>query len=725
MSKGNSEVLSSFAEVDSEAVVTLLERVLGTLEPAELKDIEGDIRRHLVWALEKIAFVANTFECGAVLLLDLAVAESEDWGNNATGQFKALFPALLADTEAGPEARLQIIDDIIARGESSRLSVVVDALLEGAKTTSFSRSVGSEFHGSRPALRPWTPKVWKEAWDYVTECANRLAKLATRSDEVGARARAGLGHQFRMFVAHGLIEDVEKWTVKVATAHRYWPEALASLGDILQYDVDSLQPGVEARVRTLIKTLTPNELADRVQFLVTEMPWDFPGDEKLDFDTRGKRQVEAVDHLVAELLRDEKALLRFLPQLSRGNQRMASEFGHSLATRARDPFSWRGPLMAAIEAVPAKERNFSLLAGYFARLAERDPAAFEEFKQQAAESAVFAPALPLVCWSAGIRDSDISLVCKGLKAGLIPTFPMMQWTLGGKLAKLRPASVAPLFDQMLRMEQPFYSIALDLMGMYVHGQAARLNELRPQLRLAASFVGKRQKKHPRSQMDEYHFKELMEWILSKGSQDADAGAIAMTIAKQLVADPSDDGADLIKPLLRILLADFAQTVWPLIGQAIVSDRKKAWLFELTLGDSPSFDDKPNPPILGLPEDMLFAWCHAHPDAGPAFVARVAPVLTSRSPDAVGREFHPIVKRLLNDFGNRDDVLNALFSNMHTFGWSGSRTTYYALYEEPLRGLENHPIGAVRRWAKKMSLQMRRAVDAARDEDEEQQVHWGV
>jgi hypothetical protein len=39
--------------------------------------------------------------------------------------------------------------------------------------------------------------------------------------------------------------------------------------------------------------------------------------------------------------------------------------------------------------------------------------------------------------------------------------------------------------------------------------------------------------------------------------------------------------------------------------------------------------------------------------------------------------------------------------MRTFGWTGSRTTYYALYEAPLRSLENHPIGAVRRWAKTM------------------------
>jgi hypothetical protein len=61
--------------------------------------------------------------------------------------------------------------------------------------------------------------------------------------------------------------------------------------------------------------------------------------------------------------------------------------------------------------------------------------------------------------------------------------------------------------------------------------------------------------------------------------------------------------------------------------------------------------------------------------------------------------------------------------MHTFGWSGSRTTYYALYETPLRTLEAHPIGAVRRWAAKMLSGFRREIEAARTEEDEREAHW--
>jgi len=63
--------------------------------------------------------------------------------------------------------------------------------------------------------------------------------------------------------------------------------------------------------------------------------------------------------------------------------------------------------------------------------------------------------------------------------------------------------------------------------------------------------------------------------------------------------------------------------------------------------------------------------------------------------------------------------------MHTFGWSGSRTTYYALYEVPLRSLENHPIGAVRRWAHQMLSHMMAEIQSAKTEDDEQRARWDI
>ena len=84
-----------------------------------------------------------------------------------------------------------------------------------------------------------------------------------------------------------------------------------------------------------------------------------------------------------------------------------------------------------------------------------------------------------------------------------------------------------------------------------------------------------------------------------------------------------------------------------------------------------------------------------------------------------------MRRLLNEFGDSDDLLQSVSRNMHTFTWWGSRTTYYALYEKPLQELLDHPKLKVRRWAKNTLRQLDAEIDAARIEDEEERAQWEV
>lgn len=240
---------------------------------------------------------------------------------------------------------------------------------------------------------------------------------------------------------------------------------------------------------------------------------------------------------------------------------------------------------------------------------------------------------------------------------------------------------------------------------------------------AAKNIHKRPKRRG-SQMDSHHFEQIIGWLLKKGREDADARTVAIELANHATARP-DNAERLVKPLLPVLLTNFAPVIWPVFGRAIVADQAKAWRLQHLLGDSYSFADKKTSAILNVPEDILFTWCHANPEVGPAFLAQFIPVLESQRPQAGGNTLHPIAKRLLDEFGDREDVLKRLVGNMHTFGWTGSRTTYYALYEAPLRSLENHPIGAVRRWAKAMLGHMMAEIQAAKTEDDEQQAQWDV
>ena len=715
-------VLSSLAEANPNAVVALLDRVLETATIEDLATIAGDARRSLVRTLMTIAFHEETFEQGARHLMRLAAAENESWTNNATGQLNALFHVIAGETQASADARLRFLDDALAADDPRILKVAVGAVLAGAETGSVIRTLGATGHyGSRPALSPWRPKFWNEVWDYIGECLRRLAKLATRSDEAGLQAKIGVGHKFRTLVSQGCIDLVEELVETVTSASGpYWPQAHESLGRILVYDREGLDADVESRVRVLIGRLTPTDMAARVKALVTEMPWDYPIGEPLDYKEREVRQLAAVDELAIELLADPDRLTQFLTRLSRGSHRMTFQFGQALAKRASTPLQWKKPILDAYAGVPEGDRNFGMLAGFMSGLASRHPEVVDAFKAEAASSPTFAIALPLLCHQLGITPDDVSLVRASVTSGHLRTDLLSQWTFGGMLAKLSPSAVAPLFDLLLTRDDG-YALALDLIGMYVHGQRGRLEALRPQLLLAAQNI-ERLTSGRQNRTDAYHLKELMDWLLAKGPADQDACKVALTLAKKIVDLDAFDTTELARSLLPQLLASYSEIVWPILGEAIVSDRANGWRLEHALGDSFSFDVK-QPPILRLPPNLLFAWCHAHPDVAPAFVAGLLPILTNRDAENGSPSLHPLVIRLLHEFGDRTDVMRALTRNMYTFGWRGSRTAYFALYDQPLSALESHSRAEVRKWTKRTRDQLRRDIDETRTEEEERDADW--
>jgi hypothetical protein len=624
---------------------------------------------------------------------------------------------------------LQVLDELIAAADPLRIPLIVDALASGADLNGGFRTIGAETHGSRPSLEPWHPKLWKDAFDYVFACLDRMSDIALRHDSIGVQARAGMAHTFRTLADAGHIDRIEGWVKKITAVHAYWPQALDALGDVLQYDVEGMKDedgkkdAYVAKIVALMATLAPKGLASRARFLITEMSWDYPVGEKLDFDKRGKRQVEDVQALVKDLLMQPAELERLLPQFSSGSQRMAYAAGEAIAAYATEPLIWAARIEAAVLSVDADKRNFALLAGYYVGLNAKHPPVVEAFKRKAAMSPDFGPAFPILTSSLGITKDDVQLACEGLRARTIEPEQMINWSYGGVLAKMPAPAVTPIFDQLLSMPGYAYSVAIDLMGMYVHDAAARLEDLRPQLILVAKNVDKRPKRHG-SQMDAHHFEQIIGWLLEKGREDADARTVAIELANHAVARP-DTVKELLKPVLPVLLTNFASVIWPVFGKAIVSDQGKAWRLQHLLGDSYSFAEKKKPAILNVPQDLLFAWCHANPDVGPAFLAQFVPMLDSQRPEEGGNKLHPITKRLLDEFGSREDVLKRLVGNMHTFGWSGSRTTYYALYEAPLRSLMSHPIGAVRRWAKTMLDHMIAQIQEAKTEDDEQNAQWDV
>ena len=737
----HAEVLSALAEIDTSLVAERIRRSLRHVP--DLDAVRGDVRRHLVWALEKIAFHPDSFDEGAHLLLRLALAENETYGNNATGQFVGLFPVVFGNTAADGEARLVLLREVARSDDRVQQEIVVDALVNGSATDHFSRSVGSETHGARPTLSFWYPATTDEAHSYIQSCLELLVEFATGRSEVADAACVGLGRNLGSLISNGFIDLVEAVVRQVAPTYDSWPEALETLGWFMRHHSSKAGSEIVDRVRALMDELGPQGLDGRVRMLVTEMSWEYLWDEELDHEQLYLRQVGAVREFAAELLRQPEVLGGLLPRLSRQleprdgrhPQRMLYPFGQAIADLADTPLDWLGPITEALGEIPADERDFDLLSGYLGGIRKAHPDEVEQFKVRAAASDVLAPALPLVCWRLGIVASDIGLMLSALEEGRLSPWQLMQWTLGGVLADVEAPAVAPLFDALLDHSNSGYAVALDLIGMYAFRRPEVLEDFRPQLRNAAENLSRWDHSQHRGAIGN-HFGDLMKWILEKGREDPDARAIALALARA-IADLDDTTPEgivaarmieerMIKPVIRLLLGGFPEIAWPSLGQAIISDPLRAWHLGTLLGSRMSSDDRHDAAILSLPEDVLFEWCRAHPDSAPAFVATVVPVLTTYNRDAQERALHPCTARLIDEFGDREDVLQAITGNIHSFSVWGSPTGYFALYEAPLSWLrDEHASAKVRRWARATLRDIAAVSEGMRNEEDEWEARHDV
>ena len=706
------------AAVDASACA---ERIAGAIdEVGDLRHVGGPVRRSLVEALQRIAFCPESFDEGARLLVRLAVAENEPRiANNATGQFAALFPMVYGETAAGGGPRLALLKELADTQDPRQRKVSSEALLSGIKTSHFSRFIGAETHGSRPAMQPWHPDNRQEAIMYVATCVRLLAELAIADDDNGTSARTGLAHSLRELVGFGLIDIVEEVVTRIVEAVGGWTIAIEGLGDFLQFDAADASDDVRTRVAALMNKLQPDDLFARAGYLVTDMPWDYPCGEELDFHVQIERQLAAVQAVADEILKHPEVLAGVLPRLTRGRQRWAPAFGERLAMGVDSPRRWLELITAAITDAPEAERDFELLAGFIVGMANENPGSVAAFKHRLATSPVLVPALPLVCWRLGVVRPDIDIAVKAVRAGLLPPWRLSQWGSGGALSELSSSDVAPLFDTLLEHSPDSFSVALDLMGMFAHSVPERLDRLRPQI-LKAAQNAMAIRAWQADPMAPHHFETIMKWMLTKGRQDQDARAVALVLARALArGNVGDHGKDPFRSVLPLLLSEFPEIVWPLVGQAIVKSEEGTWRLRHLLEGPPSFgDDHKEPYFLSLPSETLFAWCEAHPDVAPAFAAAVVPFLAPPKDGACAGNLHPLYRGLLDEFGHCDGVLDAAWVNIHSFGWWGSLTTYFAKYKAPVESLLAHPRPQVARWARRMLRALDDEIARAQRNEEE-------
>ena len=733
------EVLACLAEVDAEVVAEYVERLLdGNPDRLQLGD---NGRNSLLRALGRIAFPAATFVVGAHLMLRLLGVEDGTDSEHMSRPFAALFPAIFGATEADGNRRLRFLDEAVATNDPPRMRHVVRALAAGCDPVGQLSAIGPEVHGSRRTLNRWHPATKNELAEYVGGCISHLAKLASRDDEVGVMCREELGGLIGSLVGNEFIGHVEDAIRRVADAGHRWTLALRQLHGALVHFPGSFDEATTTRVRSLIHLLTPTDLNDRVRALVTEAP--MPQERVTESTSEHFAALRTkIDALSDELLRTPGALRELLPKLSRGTHIHADKLGESIANRASSPLDWLDPIIGAVEHEPEAQRNHALFVGFVAGLTHRHRAEAEAVKQRVIESPELAPVFPEVCLRIGLTSGDVARGVEGLARGTIPSSALMSWMYPETLEPQPRTAVARLLDALLDHDATSFAICVNTLWMMLSNEdregkdtgetSLRIADFRPQVLTMARNSGRWSQRDfqfangtpdPRvsQRMTEWYLARIVLRMLRKGREDDHARETALAFSQALTHRRQDGWLNLygktLRPVLRELLSGFPGIAWQLIGGTIVSSPHFARLMALSLGEKFVLDRRVDPPILALPEETLLAWCHATPDQAPAFAANCLPILSAAGSDP-GQHLHPVMSRLIDDFGERTDVQEAFERNLLPRGPVSSMADHYARHEAPLEVLKAHGTPAVRRWARRLSREVRQLVADRRTDEEE-------
>ncbi len=748
----DAQVLSSLAEVKPDVVAEQIKRCLDYLDSQEL--IGESIWGYLVEALGKIAFHSETFKDGARLLLHIETIKLPSWKVDISSPFKELFLLELGGTEADGNTRLQLIDDILDEANKSgnilKLDLIVDALIEGCTTEWFSRNIGPEIQGSQKTLISWFAKSNQEWFQYIAGCIYRIGSLVLRNDSVGDKASLGFAGIISPLIRNGFMEEVRKIIDRVITRGDSQTTVLRQLKAIMVDNSSDIDDEILDWVRSLAKQLETSGLREQARILVTEAPMPEERDSELSSHDWFERRLVKVQSLAEKFLNDLAMLKKTLPDLSRGMQTMAEEFGKSLAEKASQPTKLIEPIVQTIVDSPKDARNYELLSGFISGLQIKYPEEAERFKNGASKSTELAPAIPLICRNTGISSTDIDLIIDAMESGILDPWDLHHLSFTWMLNNVVSTTVAKLVNALIDHSAPSFALAVIILGGVLADEnrernrtgkyILKLSDFCPQLLRLVQNAGRKGELHRVSfpqqngfgiTLDtmEYHLKELVLHILSKGSQDPDARKVALALARTIAYETHDDWFShwMAKPnsALTKILSYFPEITWPLIGGAIVKNPRIRFRMTYVMGLSYNSRRNQEPAILDLPEDTLFAWCEANPNTAPAFVAECLPVLNLDGNHSDGFRLHSVTVRLIDEFGELKNVQQSLETNIRRYSGISSTAEYYSRFQAPMDSLRNHPKLEVRRWAEKMCGQIKRLVNHAgiREAERELQNRW--
>lgn len=724
------ECLDRLVHVDADLAMATIQRVFGDLTDEELKAVNAG-RRHLVWALEKLAFRRETFDGAATLLRRLAACETETHiSNNATGQFKQLYQLYLSGTEAEPSARLLVLDDGLRSPNPKEREVCLEALNRMLDTGHFSRSGGAEEIGSGEHLEDWRPKTHGEIWDFIRAGVKRLIVIADSSDPLAARAKEILGSHIRGLISTLPLEEVKTLISRVVHHYGFWIEAVQGVSDWLYYDRRDAPKEFGKEVRVYFDELMPSDPVELVALYTHGWQADFKDpdteyeeekrSDRFDFEYASRKSLELAEVIAS----NASATDRVLDKLITSDAKNVFPFARRLAELSP---SVKRLFKTALSKAKQREEppNQQFFDGLIAGADVRDPDAARECIRIALRSKKLKKAAVSMIGSVKLQPKDINYVVFLLQSKDIDPTQCAFLSYGQRMAHLATKDILPLLEELeLHGTEGLWAV-LDIALMIHHGGKRKPSKpliklLRNTLMSQALFENP-----PRSNMDGFHLKSMIE-LLARSNLIGRPFARALVKRFLSICAPTMNNVfnvidSPVRAALKTLMTRHAREVWVEVAR-ILQGKDVLVRHRLEQLIQPEHKDHLGPGLLySLPASLYLEWVRKDAPNRALFVVKWLPLATKEEDGTL--TWHPALQDFIAEFGNQDHVLGAVSRRLHPRSWWGSLVPHLERQLRLVKSWSTHVQPEVRKWARRQIAAMVAQIEAEKQRDEENEVRY--
>ncbi|WP_312905900.1 MULTISPECIES: hypothetical protein [Sphingobacterium] len=705
-----SRLFRSFVEVNPIAVSGNFKRIFSALSTDQLLEIK-DGRRNIVWVLEKLCFDKRTFADSCKILFSFAVAENETWSNNATGQFLHLFNTFLSGTESNLNERWNIIEWGLNKIEPKYFSLALSAMKVGLNAGRFTRMMGAEHQGNKRLID--NEPTWEEIKEYRTNILQKLLEIIKLNNEYSETAGEIVANHIRSFYRMQMADLVIPFLKEIAEIKNYsWNKGLNGLKQSRKYEKELISEEILYETNNLINSLTKTDFSSK--YLALSNSYYLDSDERYSSDAVIKAFIDLADEFISSNVSWEETF----PAFYKNQQVYSYYFGKRIAELLKNDIAkierFISYSLEIISEIPRNERNLTVLRSFVTSSSEEVKKNFynhifqlEEFRQD-----LF---YYLSSDSSGSQYFD--LLFQLLETGVVS---ISNFSTFGFTSVLHPLSLEELevfCEKLFNSGDEGYAVIFDLLFDLGYGDESKKAMLLPIIKKCIKKLGFNRKFY--RQLDDYKWSEAIIGIIAYETEGDFAEFINRSIIESITWNNNYNLDPNIQRIYEILMKTHFDRVWPDLANALLStddDYCKFYGLKYFLGSFIGGIGRNVGVLFDGKIDTIFEWCKANRDLAPSRIAELVPIFdTDRSK---GAKWHPVSLQLLNDFGDIQQVLDHLGSNMGSYSCTGSIVPYLESKVGLFRQISDHKIDLVRQWANSYIEYLNKEIEIEKYRDEE-------